>query len=170
MVGKQNAKPVADVAQNEKAEVEAASDNIDNILFTRLHALGLLFSHATTTHWYLCVASSHHYEFDFQIHSEEEVTLKFTGSKPDISSLLYASSKLDIRPDEWGFEDSSQISTTLRIRSPRPLSTDKSKIMTCSFPTSSPDHYYLRIPFYSEKEEESELHFGRKAWFTIIKT
>ena len=142
-------------------EAPLPMDDIDAVVLCRLHSFGFIYSHASPTHWYLCFATSPHYEFNIQLHSEDYITLKVSGVKPSTESLLHASEILEIRPDEWGFEESSQMQTFLKIVAPRPISTDKSKLRRCAFPLEKPLHHYISIPFYFPEEEDSEIHFDR---------
>jgi hypothetical protein len=116
----------------------------------RLHAFGLLFTHTTSTHWVVIFANTPHYDLTIDLHHDNHISITITGDKPSIQSLSATSQLTGVRADEWGFEEKGQLTTKLKLYSPAPLDTDKSKIKTVSYPAENPLHQYFCFPFYKE--------------------
>ena len=71
-------------------------EDMDSILLCHLESFGFYHSHASPTHWFLCFATSPHYELDVDF---------IQKSISSTESLLFASNELHIHPDEWAFEE-----------------------------------------------------------------
>jgi hypothetical protein len=146
-------------SSDELPEISPVEVNIDEIMFERLHASGLLYSHITPLDWVLVLANSPHTALDVEVHSENEVKITLNGIKPSLSALQMTQYITKIQPDEWGFEVAGSLSCEMKIAAPRPLVTDKSKIRVEGYPSENPLHIFFCIPFYEEGSEA--FHFPK---------
>jgi len=84
----------------------------------RLHCFDLLFTKSTSTDWIVVFANTPHYDIQCDLHHENYISITVKGDKPSLQSLQSASSVTGIRPDEWGFEEIGQFTTSFRLYSP----------------------------------------------------
>jgi hypothetical protein len=146
-----------EVEEDLEEDVETQLQEIDIVLFERLHGSGLLFSKVTTKSWVLVFSNTPHFEIDVEVHSENKISIVLSGEKPSAESLRATQDVTGIRPDEWGFEEAGQLKCVLTLPAPAPLVTDKSKIQVIGFPLENPLHYYFTIPFYEKGSDAFHL-------------
>jgi hypothetical protein len=98
-----------EVEEDLEEDVDTQLQEIDVALFERLHGSGLLFSKVTTKSWVLVFSNTPHFEINVEVHSENQISIVFSGEKPSVESLKATQDVTGVRPDEWGFEESGQL-------------------------------------------------------------